>query len=119
MNEAQTRLELIDPALRAAGWGVVDGSRILVEFPINKGRLIGNNKRAIALSADYVLVYNNRRIAVIEAKARDKDYSDGVGQAKEYAEMLNIRLFYQWSTHLCNGYAGRFRGRNKCVSYSR
>lgn len=94
MNEAQTRLELIDPALRAAGWGVVDGSRILVEFPINKGRLIGNNKRAAALSADYVLEYKNRRIGVIEAKARDRDYSEGVGQAKDYAERLNIRFTY-------------------------
>ncbi|MFY0685311.1 MAG: DEAD/DEAH box helicase family protein [Balneola sp.] len=94
MNEAQTRLELIDPALRAAGWGEVDGSRIRVEFPINKGRLIGNNKRAVALCADYVLEYKNRRIGVIEAKSRDKDYSDGVGQAKEYAERLNIRFTY-------------------------
>ena len=28
MNEAETRGELIDPALKAAGWGVVDGSRV-------------------------------------------------------------------------------------------
>lgn len=27
MNEAETRAELIDPALKEAGWGVVDGSR--------------------------------------------------------------------------------------------
>lgn len=94
MNEAQTRLDLIDPALQDAGWGVVEGSRIRVEFPINRGRLIGNNKRAVALSADYVLEYKNRRLAVIEAKARDRDYSDGVGQAKDYAERLNARFTY-------------------------
>ena len=29
MNEAETRAELIDPALKAAGWGVVAGSRVL------------------------------------------------------------------------------------------
>ncbi len=28
MNEAETRAELIDPALRKAGWGVVEGSRV-------------------------------------------------------------------------------------------
>jgi type I restriction enzyme R subunit len=28
MNEADTRAELIDPALKTAGWGVVEGSRI-------------------------------------------------------------------------------------------
>jgi hypothetical protein len=26
MNEAETRAELIDPALKAAGWGMVEGS---------------------------------------------------------------------------------------------
>ena len=31
MNEAETRLELIDPALRAAGWGIVENSRIRCE----------------------------------------------------------------------------------------
>lgn len=29
MNEADTRAEHIDPALKAAGWGVVEGSRLL------------------------------------------------------------------------------------------
>ena len=28
MNEAQTRLDKIDPKLRDAGWGIVPGSRI-------------------------------------------------------------------------------------------
>ena len=31
MNEAQTRAELIDPKLKACGWGVVEGSQILRE----------------------------------------------------------------------------------------
>ena len=34
MNEAETRAEHIDPALRAAGWGEVDGSRVLREHGI-------------------------------------------------------------------------------------
>ena len=29
MNKAETRAEHIDPALKAAGWGVVEGSRVL------------------------------------------------------------------------------------------
>ena len=40
MNEAETRAELIDPALKEAGWGVVDGSRVRREV-IALGRLIG------------------------------------------------------------------------------
>lgn len=94
MNEAQTKHDLIEPALRAAGWGVVAGSRLRLEFPITKGRLLGQNRRAKALFADYVLEYKNRRIGVVEAKRRDLYYTDGVGQAKDYAERLNIRFTY-------------------------
>lgn len=94
MNEAQTKHDLIEPALREAGWGIVEGSRLRLEFPITKGRLIGQNRRATPLFADYVLEYKNRRIGIVEAKARDKYYTDGLGQAKDYAERLNIRFTY-------------------------
>jgi type I restriction enzyme R subunit len=94
MNETETRAELIDPVLRAAGWGVVEGSRIRMEFPINKGRLIGHGQRSRPDKADYVLQYKNRNLAVIEAKALDKYYTEGVGQAKEYAGKLQVRFTY-------------------------
>ncbi|MHA7109189.1 EcoAI/FtnUII family type I restriction enzme subunit R [Sunxiuqinia elliptica] len=94
MNEAQTEFEYIDPALKKAGWGVVEGSRVRKQFPISQGRLIGQGRRARPLKADYVLQYNNRNLAVIEAKARDIYYTDGVGQAKDYAERLHIRFTY-------------------------
>lgn len=35
MNEAETCAEHIAPALAAAGWSVVDGSRIRREYPIS------------------------------------------------------------------------------------
>ena len=94
MNETETRAEFIDPALKAAGWGVVEGSRIRMEFPINKGRLIGHGQRSKPDKADYVLQYKNRNLAVIEAKARDKYYTEGVGQAKDYAGKLQVRFTY-------------------------
>ena len=95
MNESETRAELIDPALAQAGWGKVEGSRVRREFPITKGRLLGaGGKRASTLSADYVLIYKNRKLAVIEAKKRALAYNEGVGQAKDYAERLNIRYTY-------------------------
>ena len=37
MNEAETRAEHIDPALKAAGWGVVDGSRVRREPGVRWG----------------------------------------------------------------------------------
>ncbi len=82
-NEAQTRLDLIDPALLAAGWSVVEGSRISVEHNITQGRLVGNGRRAQPLSADYVLIYRNKKLAVIEAKAEKYPVSEGRSQAVE------------------------------------
>ena len=52
MNEAETRAAYIDPALKKAGWGVVPGSRIRMEFPISKGRLIGHGQRSNPVKAD-------------------------------------------------------------------
>lgn len=94
MNEAETRAELIDPALTAAGWGVVEGSRVAREFQITAGRLEGGGKRAKADKADYVLVYRDKRLAVIEAKKHDAHVTEGLGQAKAYAEKLQIRFTY-------------------------
>jgi len=59
MNEAETRADHIDPALTAAGWGIVEGSRIRREYPITLGRIEGHGKRGKALTADYVLEYRN------------------------------------------------------------
>ena len=93
MNEAETRAEHIDPALKAAGWGVVDGSRIRREV-IAPGRLQGKGQRAKAEIADYVLIYRNTKLAVIEAKAWDKPYTEGLAQAKQYAKKLAVRFTY-------------------------
>ena len=94
MNEAETRAEHIDPALKAAGWGVVEGSRILREYPITLGRIEGQGRRSKPLIADYVLVYRNHKLAVIEAKAWHEALTEGVGQAKNYADKLAIRFTY-------------------------
>lgn len=94
MNEAETRAEHIDPALKAAGWGVVEGSRILREYPITLGRIEGLGRRAKPLIADYVLVYRNTKLAVIEAKAWDEELTEGVAQAKQYAGKLAVRFTY-------------------------
>jgi type I restriction enzyme R subunit len=94
MNEAQTELEYIDPALKKAGWNVIEGSKIRKQFPISQGRLMGQGRRARPLKADYVLQYKNRNLAVIEAKSAKHFYTEGVGQAKDYAERLHIRYTY-------------------------
>ena len=93
MNEAETRAELIDPALKAAGWGVVAASRVRREV-ITLGRLQGAGVRSVQDIADYVLNYRNHKLAVIEAKRRDLPDTEGLGQAKKYAEKLQTRFAY-------------------------
>ena len=94
MNEAETRAEHIDPALKAAGWGVVEGSRVRREFYITPGRIEGHGKRGKPTKADYILEYRNHKLAVVEAKAFDEELTEGVGQAKDYAGKLSVRFAY-------------------------
>lgn len=94
MNEAETRAEHIDPALKAAGWGVVEGSRVRREYPITLGRLEGHGRRGKPLTADYVLEYRNTKLAVVEAKAWGEEVTEGIAQAKNYAGMLAVRFTY-------------------------
>lgn len=93
MNEAETRAELIDPKLREAGWGVLDGTKVSREYHINKGR-IKTGGHGKPLIADYILSYKNQRLAVIEAKSNQYGVGEGVGQAKEYAQKLNLQYAY-------------------------
>lgn len=94
MNEAETRAELIDPALKAAGWRGVEGSRSRREYLISPGRIEGKGRRGKPLKADYVLEYRNTKLAIVEAKADTEKVSEGVGQAKDYAGKLAVRHTY-------------------------
>ena len=68
MNEEETRAEYIDPKLRDLGWGVVEGSKILRAYRFTDGKIEVGGVRGKPLIADYVLVYKNQKLAVIEAK---------------------------------------------------
>ena len=94
MNEAETRAERLDPKLKACGWGVVEGSKILREYNITDGKIQTGGIRAKKLTADYVLVYKGIKLAVIEAKSDDLGVGEGVAQAKQYAEKLKLETTY-------------------------
>nr|WP_199226247.1 hypothetical protein [Limnohabitans sp. 2KL-1] len=119
MNEAETRAEHIDPALAAAGWGQVDGSRILREHNITAGRLQGAGKRARADIADYVLVYRNTKLAVIEAKAWAKPLTEGVGQELRGQAGHSPHLCHQRPGHLRHRHAHGGRGRSDPLPHAR
>ena len=97
MNEAETRAELIDPKLKACGWGVVEGSKILRERNVCKitdGRIQVGGGRKKPLIADYILVYKGIKLAVVEAKSDELEVGEGVAQTKQYAAKLNLETTY-------------------------
>lgn len=100
MDETTTRIRKIDPKLRNVGWESVPGSAILYEQRayIAPGRIVSEGASRHPKKADYILEYHGKKLAVIEAKSDEKDVSEGVAQAKLYAEMLQIRY-----TYACNG----------------
>jgi type I restriction enzyme R subunit len=94
MNESETRAEYIDPMLKASGWGEVEGSKVLREFRITEGKIQTGGTRAKPEIADYILVYKNQKLAVIEAKQESLSATEGVAQAKAYAEKLRIEYTF-------------------------
>lgn len=94
MNEAETRAELIDPKLKACGWGVVEGSKVLREYNITAGKIQTGGGRSKKIIADYVLVYKGMKLAVIEAKSDELVVGEGVAQAKQYADKLKLETTY-------------------------
>ncbi|MBI4712566.1 MAG: DEAD/DEAH box helicase family protein [Planctomycetes bacterium] len=67
MNESETRAELIDPKLKASGWGVVEGSRILREYHITAGK-IQTGDYAAKLHLDYTYSSNGKEIYQINMR---------------------------------------------------
>lgn len=87
LTEADTRAEYIDPALARAGW---NGSSVKREYQITEGRILGGGKKAKPLIADYFLQFEGKRLAVVEAKKYDSNYTEGHAQAVEYATKLGL-----------------------------
>ena len=96
MNEADTRAELIDKQLEASGWitSLETGVRVRREYNINAGEIRASGMRTGQLKADYVLEYNNIKLAVVEAKSNKLDVSEGVAQAKLYAQKLRLQTSF-------------------------
>lgn len=97
MNEAETRAEKIDPKLKECGWGMVEGSKILREYYITRGKIQIGGTRAKPSKTDYILVFKGRKLAVIEAKSDELSLGEGVTQAKEYA--IKLHLDYTYSSN--------------------
>ena len=99
MNEAETRIINIDPLLKESGWSDSNNPDVPSfkrEHYFTDGKIRGEGVRGKAKRADYLLYYRQPQfpIAVVEAKADYKLPSDGIQQAKTYAEMLGLNFAY-------------------------
>jgi type I restriction enzyme R subunit len=101
-NEADTCRKYVVPKLQAAGWET-EPHRIQEQVTFTDGRIvvIGKEaKRRPGKRADYILRYTrDRALAVVEAKAAFKNPSDGLQQAKDYAEILGLTFAYSTNGH--------------------
>ena len=92
LSERDICTKFILPALRRARWDEMQQIREEVSF--TKGRIIVRGKlvtRGKARRADYILYYKpNVPVAVIEAKDNSHSVGDGMQQALDYAETLNV-----------------------------
>lgn len=97
LTEADTCRIHVTPALQQAGWSA-EPHAIGEQRPITDGRILligGKARRARKRKPDYILYYRRDfPIAVVEAKAVGLPAENGVQQAREYAEMMNLRFAY-------------------------
>lgn len=95
-SEEDIKNRHITPAIEAAGWAK---EQIFMEYCFTDGRITvrgKNARRGKKKQADYILTAPNGRtpLAIIEAKRGDKMLGDGMQQALEYAEILDIPFVY-------------------------
>lgn len=92
ISEAETRRDLIDPALAEAGFSVECGN-LVTEFRVDNGRV------------DYVLLGDGGTpYALVEAKKTSKSIDAGRQQAEFYADALEKRYGTRPIIYYTNGY---------------
>ena len=106
-NEKQTCKELIEPALRTAGWQwerevVIGPGRVNIT-----GEAMYDEMQAII--ADYVLRYRGIPLAVLEAKAESASAADGMQQGSRYAQAPGHPFFHCLERHRLDSYRQRHR----------
>ena len=97
LSEADTRVKLIDPKIREAGW---DESKIQRAVVITSGTIIDSNgNRRPPRFADYILYHGGMAIAIVEAKEENEDHLKGMKQAKDYCKMYGAMFAYSSNGH--------------------
>lgn len=94
LSESDICDKFIRPAMERAGWNGLD--QIFREYPLRAGRVVVRGSKAYrdkasVLRADYALFYKaNIPLAVVEAKDNKHAVGAGMGQALNYAQLLDV-----------------------------
>jgi len=94
LSESDICDKFIRPAMEQAGWNGLD--QIFREYPLRAGRVVVRGSKAYrdkstVLRADYALFYKaNIPLAVVEAKDNQHAVGAGMGQALNYAQLLDV-----------------------------
>jgi type I restriction enzyme R subunit len=96
LSERDICTKFINPAIEKAGWNL--RTQVREEVSFTDGRIIVQGKlhtRGVRKRADYILYYKkNVPIAIIEAKDNKHNVGDGMQQALEYSEILDIPFVF-------------------------
>jgi len=96
LSERDICTKYITPAITGAGWNLETDFREEVTF-FTDGRIIARGKhhtRGERKRADYILNYQNIRLAIIEAKKNTLSVGHGMQQAIAYAEALQVPFVF-------------------------
>ena len=95
LTEQEIRTQYITPAIRQAGWQT---AQIREEYYFTDGRFkiqrYGQARRGERAFADYLLIYKNIPLAIIEAKDNRHSLGSGMQQALRYAAVLDVPFAY-------------------------
>jgi type I restriction enzyme, R subunit len=95
LSEDDTRVKLIDPKIKGCGW---IEEYLVRQYPIADDRFLVEGEEFKRLPtrkfADYVLMYQNVVVAVLEAKAEDEDPMKHLSQAEDYGKRLDVPFVY-------------------------
>jgi type I restriction enzyme R subunit len=101
-NEADTCRKFVVPKLQAAGRDM-EPQRLNEQVTFTDGRIVvagRRGRRRPGKRADYLLRYRTDvSIGVVEAKASYSTPSQGLQQAKEYAEILGLKFAFATNGH--------------------
>ncbi len=96
LNETEIRTRYITPAITNAGWSLPQVREEFYYF--TNGRIVVHGKQAKrreAKKVDYLLYYKpNLPLAIVEAKDNKHAVGDGMQQATDYAEALDVPFVF-------------------------